>query len=108
MDKFSTVTLNTGRPMPVLGLGTWQLTDHTATTVQHALQLDYRMIDTSSDYGTQPAIGEAMRKCDIDRGEIFVVNKVEENDDAFSAADDYRNAQRVVAVDEDRSVFVQS
>jgi 2,5-diketo-D-gluconate reductase A len=90
VDKFSTVTLNTGRAMPMLGLGTWQLTNDTAATVQHALRLGYRMIDTSSDYGTQPAIGEAIRSSDIDRGEIFVVNKIEEHDDAAAAAGDYR------------------
>jgi 2,5-diketo-D-gluconate reductase A len=90
VDKLSTVALNTGRQMPVLGLGTWQLTDDTAATVEHALRLGYRMIDTASDYGTQPAIGDAIRSSGIDRSEIFIVNKVEENDDAAAAADDYR------------------
>jgi 2,5-diketo-D-gluconate reductase A len=71
--------------MPVLGLGTWQLTNDTAGTVEEALRLGYRMIDTSGDYGTQPGIGEAMRRTDVGRGEIYLVTKVEENEDAYEA-----------------------
>jgi 2,5-diketo-D-gluconate reductase A len=71
--------------MPVLGLGTWQLTDDTAGTVEEALRLGYRMIDTSGDYGTQPGIGDAMRGTDLDRDEIYLVTKVEEYDDAYDS-----------------------
>jgi 2,5-diketo-D-gluconate reductase A len=53
--------------MPILGLGTWQLTNDTADTVAFALELGYRLIDTSSDYGTQPGIGEAIKRTNIDR-----------------------------------------
>lgn len=66
----ATTTLNTGRAMPVLGLGTWQLTDRTTESVAHALDRGYRMVDTSSDYGRQPAIGEAIRSCGVDRSEL--------------------------------------
>jgi 2,5-diketo-D-gluconate reductase A len=85
MERDATVRLRTGRMMPVLGLGTWQLTDDTAGTVEEALGLGYRMIDTSGDYGTQPGIGEAMRQTDLDRRQIFLVTKVEEDEDAFEA-----------------------
>jgi len=47
--------------MPVLGLGTWQLTRNTAETVRAGLDMGYRMIDTSGDYGTQPGIADALR-----------------------------------------------
>ena len=69
--------------MPILGLGTWQLTNDTVDTVAYALELGYRLIDTSSDYGTQPGIGEAMKNSTIDRASIYVVTKVEETDDAY-------------------------
>ena len=85
MMNASTVTLHSGRSMPVLGLGTWQLNDDTAGTVEEALRLGYRMIDTSGDYGTQPGIGEAMRRTDLDRADIFLVTKVEEDEDAYEA-----------------------
>lgn len=83
METHSTFQLHTGREMPVVGLGTWQLTDDTAETVVGALRLGYRMIDTAVDYGTQPAIGEAVRRSGLDRGEIYLVTKVEENEEAY-------------------------
>jgi 2,5-diketo-D-gluconate reductase A len=81
----STVRLHSGREMPVLGLGTWQLTRETAATVDRALELGYCMIDTSGDYGTQPGIGKALRNYRDDREAIYVVTKVEETDDAYEA-----------------------
>ena len=85
MNTDSTITLRTGRTMPVLGLGTWQLTDDTAGTVEEALELGYRLIDTSGDYGTQPGIGEALRQTDVLRERIYLVTKVEEDEDAYDA-----------------------
>lgn len=81
----TTVRLHTGRTMPALGLGTWLLNDDTAGTVEEALRLGYRLIDTSGDYGTQPGVGEALRRTDIARDEIYVVTKVEEDEDAYEA-----------------------
>jgi diketogulonate reductase-like aldo/keto reductase len=85
MDIRSTLQLRTGLEMPILGLGTWQLTDDTAGTVEKALALGYRMIDTSGDYGTQPGVGEGIRRSGLDRDEIFLVTKVEENEDAYES-----------------------
>src|SRR5687767_2660961 len=85
MDRYTTVRLRSGRSMPVLGLGTWQLTDDTAGTVEEALRLGYRMIDTSGDYGTQPGVGEAMRRSELDRAQIYLVTKVEEHEDAYES-----------------------
>lgn len=42
MDQQSTVTLHTGRKMPVLGLGSWELKKDTAGTVQAALLAKFR------------------------------------------------------------------
>src|ERR671918_2448497 len=81
----STLPLITGRAMPVLGLGTWQLTHDTAGTVAEALELGYRLIDTSGDYGTQPGVGEGMRRSGLDRDQIYLTTKVEETDDAYDA-----------------------
>ena len=79
------IPLRTGRQMPVLGLGTWELTNETAATIEAALALGYRMIDTAVDYGSQSGIGEAIRSSDIDRANLFVVTKVEETDHAYQA-----------------------
>jgi diketogulonate reductase-like aldo/keto reductase len=72
--------------MPVLGLGTWQLTDDTAGTIAKALELGYPMIDTSGDYGTQPGIGEGLKQSGAARDSFYLVTKVEETDDAYAAA----------------------
>jgi diketogulonate reductase-like aldo/keto reductase len=80
-----TVQLHTGRTMPALGLGTWELTNDTAGTVEAALGLGYRMIDTSGDYGTQPGIGKALDRTGVDRREIYLVTKIEEDEDAYEA-----------------------
>lgn len=42
MDQQFTVTLHTGRKMPVLGLGSWELKKDTAGTVQAALLAKFR------------------------------------------------------------------
>lgn len=68
-----------------MGLGTWQLHNDTAGTVQHALEIGYRMIDTSGDYGTQAGIGEGLRRSGVDRADIYIVTKIEETDDAYEA-----------------------
>ncbi len=48
--------------MPVLGLGTWQLTGEEARSgVEHALEIGYRMIDTADDYENQAQVGDALR-----------------------------------------------
>jgi diketogulonate reductase-like aldo/keto reductase len=79
------VRLLSGREMPVIGLGTWQLRHHTAETVLRALEAGYRMIDTAGDYHTQRGIGEAIRSCGAPRESFFVVTKVEDTDDAYEA-----------------------
>ena len=81
------MTLATGTEMPALGLGTWQLTGGAARSgVEHALELGYRLIDTSGDYGNQPEIGEALRSSPVGRDEVFLVTKIEEDEDAYSSA----------------------
>jgi 2,5-diketo-D-gluconate reductase A len=85
MDTHSTVPLHSGNRMPVIGLGTWELTDDTAATVARALEIGYPMIDTSGDYGTQAGIGEAIRKSGVPRESFYLVTKVEETDNAYRA-----------------------
>lgn len=86
MHSEFTQKLHTGRSMPTLGLGTWQLSKDTADIVVKALELGYRMIDTSGDYGTQPGIAKGLKKSDVDRSSIYIVTKVEEDEDAYKSA----------------------
>lgn len=69
----------------MLGLGTWQLTEHTAETVAAAILLGYRMIDTARDYGTQTEIAESVRRSGAKRSDLHLVTKVVGTDDAYEA-----------------------
>lgn len=86
----SKVSLHTGRKMPILGLGTWKVTgEGAAESIMHALDLGYRMIDTASDYGSHGYVAEALKNTAVSRDDIFLVTKVEEKDDAYSATKNY-------------------
>lgn len=89
MNRDSTIKLRSGNRVPVMGLGTWQLTIDTANSVLHALEIGYRLIDTAWDYYTQPAIGEAINASGLPRSELFIETKVEETDDPLEASREY-------------------
>jgi len=75
------VTLNTGARMPAIGLGCWSgLTDEEHDSAQpwieSALKTGYRHLDTAHDYGTERAVGRAVRASGIPREEIHVTTKL--------------------------------
>lgn len=85
LDRTSDRMLHTGSAIPVIGLGTWKLTRDTAETIRTALEIGYRLIDTSGDYGTQEGIGEGIRRSGLARPDFHLTTKVEETDDAYEA-----------------------
>jgi 2,5-diketo-D-gluconate reductase A len=44
--------------------------------VQTALEVGYRHIDTAAAYGNEREVGEALRRSDVDRAEVFVETKI--------------------------------
>jgi len=73
----SVPSANDNGAMPVVGFGTSPLTGGlTAETVLAALKAGYRHIDTARKYGTEPAVGEALRACGLPRGDVFLTTKV--------------------------------
>ena len=63
--------------IPIIGFGTSPLTGGmTADAVLAALKTGYRHIDTGRKYGTEGAVGEAIRKSGVPRQDIFLVTKV--------------------------------
>lgn len=100
MDATSTIKLNSGHEMPVIGLGTWQLHNHHATdVVKQALELGYRLVDTSGNYGNQRQVGNGIKKSSVDREEIFVVNKVETTDEPYQVSKDFCKAMGLEYID---------
>ncbi|GJN12082.1 hypothetical protein PR202_ga30327 [Eleusine coracana subsp. coracana] len=73
------VTLNTGHAMPVLGLGTGssRTPEDLPATILHAVRLGYRHLDTASLYGTEAAVGAAVRSGAVaSRADLFVTSKL--------------------------------
>jgi 2,5-diketo-D-gluconate reductase B len=93
-----------GAAIPALGFGTSPMTGGlTPDTVVTALKAGYRHIDTAWKYGTERAVGEAMRASGVPRGDIFLTTKVSHEylrADAFAkSVDESLAALRVDYVD---------
>lgn len=71
--------LNTGAEIPAVGFGTWQDAGAQEDAVTEALKAGYRHIDTARIYGTEPAVGAAIKKSGIPRSEIFITTKLWNN-----------------------------
>lgn len=86
-----TVMLNSGYDMPILGLGTYSLTDETCVkSVISELQSGGRLIDTAYMYHNEASVGEGIRQSGVPREEIFVETKLYPNQyaDAANAIDE--------------------
>lgn len=84
--------LKSGNKIPVLGLGTWQLTgDECINSVLLALQLGYRHIDTAERYGNHEQVRLGIEKSGVRRDELFITSKVSHSNlrraDVLSACD---------------------
>jgi 2,5-diketo-D-gluconate reductase A len=75
-----TLTLNNGVEIPQLGFGVFQIPPaETAAATRTALEIGYRHIDTAQMYGNEKEVGQAVRESGLDRGEVFVTSKVNNN-----------------------------
>jgi len=87
----TTFALNTGAKIPAIGFGTWQDVDAQEPAVTIALKAGYRHIDTARIYGTEKAVGSAVKKAGVPREELFLTTKLWNNshhpDDVEAALD---------------------
>ena len=82
--------------VPARGFGTSPLTGGLSSeTVIAALKAGYRHIDTARKYGTEPAVGEAMRASGVPRQDIFLTTKVSHEN--LRAADFARSVDESLA-----------
>ncbi|HVJ16436.1 MAG TPA: aldo/keto reductase [Polyangiaceae bacterium] len=72
------VVLNNGVKMPLLGFGVFQVTDlaECERSVEDALRVGYRLIDTAASYHNEGAVGAALRNCGIAREDLFITTKL--------------------------------
>jgi diketogulonate reductase-like aldo/keto reductase len=77
-----TLQLNSGRHIPLLGFGTWQLKDgqEVKDAVTTALKVGYRHIDTASAYDNESGVGQAVRESGLPRSQVFVTTKIWNDD----------------------------
>lgn len=70
--------LSNGIQIPVIGFGTWQITDEKEAyfSVMTALKEGYRHIDTALAYQNEKSVGKAIHDSKIKREEIFVTTKL--------------------------------
>ncbi len=76
-----TVMLNSGYEMPILGIGTFRLSQSEAEdSVYWALRDGYRLIDTARIYGNEAGVGRGIQRAIeegfVTREEIFVTTKM--------------------------------
>ena len=81
MNQQPTVPLAGGGAMPLVGLGTWQMTGSECyRAVRYALDLGYRHIDTAKMYRNEREVGRAVRDSGVARQDVFVTTKLPPSD----------------------------
>ncbi|EAG3842277.1 aldo/keto reductase [Listeria monocytogenes] len=73
-----TVKLNNGVEVPILGFGTYQITDaaEAEQAVKDAIKTGYRHIDTAQSYMNEEAVGCGIAASGVDRKELFITTKI--------------------------------
>lgn len=77
MASVAQVTLRNGVKMPQEGFGVFQINDLKTCeeAVINALKSGYRLLDTASSYKNEEAVGQAIKKSNISRADIFLTTK---------------------------------
>jgi 2,5-diketo-D-gluconate reductase A len=71
------VALDQGGAMPLVGLGTWQMTGaRCQAAVGHALEVGYRHLDTATIYRNEREVGRAVRDSGVPREQVFITTKL--------------------------------
>ncbi|MNQ25525.1 Glyoxal reductase [compost metagenome] len=72
------IKLNNGIEMPILGFGVFQMQDSTECeqAVLDAIETGYRLIDTAASYMNEQAVGNAIKKSNVAREELFITTKL--------------------------------
>ena len=71
------ITLNNGVEMPLVGLGTYQLSpDEAQSSVAFALDNGYELIDTANVYVNERGVGRGMRASTKARKDVFLETKL--------------------------------
>jgi diketogulonate reductase-like aldo/keto reductase len=80
--------LNNGVSMPLLGFGVFQVPDpaECQRSVDEALRVGYRLLDTAAVYQNEEAVGRALQESGIPRSELFITTKLWVEDAGYDQA----------------------
>ena len=92
MTAVPDIMLNNGNTIPQFGLGVFLVEPKdTVQAVTTALADGYRHIDTAEGYGNEREVGQAVAKSGLDRGDVYITSKLDNDshlpDDARRAFD---------------------
>ncbi len=91
-----------GATIPVLGFGTWSLSDEVCSrAVEAAIKSGYRHIDTAANYRNEDRVAEGIRAGGVPREELFITTKVGRDnleDSAFKRS--VENSLKLLEVDQ--------
>jgi diketogulonate reductase-like aldo/keto reductase len=57
----------------------------TTNNIVFAIKNGYRLIDTASRYGNETCVGEAIKKCGLNREELFITSKLWNTDQGYQS-----------------------
>lgn len=78
------ITLNNNISIPQLGYGVWKISDEAVEqAITTAINAGYRSIDTAMIYGNEIGVGNAIRKSNVPREELFITTKVWNSDQGY-------------------------
>jgi diketogulonate reductase-like aldo/keto reductase len=82
------VTLNNGTKMPSLGFGVFQMRDpkECEKSVEDAIDVGYRLIDTAASYLNEEAVGRGIRNSGLCRDQLFITTKLWVQDASYEGA----------------------
>ena len=84
-NKYNTdknIVLNNGLEIPCIGLGTYQIRKKSEieNVIKIGYNTGYKLIDTAVVYGNEKLIGDALKKLEIKRNDIFIITKIFKGD----------------------------
>ncbi|WML43841.1 aldo/keto reductase [Neobacillus sp. PS3-40] len=81
------ITLNDGVTLPVIGLGTYKLKGNKgASSIQSAIDVGYRLLDSAYNYENEGTVGEAVRRSSVPREELRITSKLPGRYQAYDEA----------------------
>lgn len=88
MSKIKTYQLNDGSSTPAIGLGTIGLKDAVGinSLITAMEKNDYRLIDTSTNYMNEGAVGESVHRTTVPREELIISSKLPGSDHNYDGA----------------------